>query len=138
MSFRIGEEIVCIDDELHLEEQNGAQGGLDGLKKGQLYHVRWCGECEAHTPGKMYVRLVEIFRDPAACRDNSGAYYEPPFFSWRFKRPKKLKTDISIFQQMLNPTDAVKKKHQKYIDEVKELEKVKEDAVYCPQRTPIL
>lgn len=94
MAFRVGQEVVCVDD-----NNNGQydapgykfDGQLDGLTRGQVYTVREIVACPLSITG-VGVRLNEIVRP----REDT------PYCDARF-RPI-VKTDISIFEAMLAPS----------------------------------
>lgn len=82
--FRIGDEVLCVDDDLHGELQD-ASSGLDGLKAGERYHIRSVGVDVARSVTRHTVRLVEIFREPL---HGVGSGDEEAFYwAFRFKRP---------------------------------------------------
>lgn len=125
--FKIGEAVVCIDDEVHDDLQSpGSTGDLHGLKKGQIYHIRWIGKMFGHYDStQLYVTLDEIYRGHKFI-DTDGFVYEPPYFAWRFRRLEKKETDISIFKTLLNPTKDDIRANEEWLNEVKEDEKLVE------------
>lgn len=98
MSFRVGQEVVCVDASIHEEWTTPGPGdvihpGLDGLEQGATYTIRGLylqDDC-------LCVQLEEIVRDYDLWLD-----CEVGFSAARF-RPI-VKTDISIFQAMLAPS----------------------------------
>ena len=100
MAFRVGQEVVCVDDTCHPKYLPlgyvAAPTGLDGLRKGQTYTIREISSEWAGFPF-LCLRLNEITRPVFNSSDG-----EPPYCAARF-RPI-VKTDISIFEAMLVPS----------------------------------
>lgn len=98
MTFRAGQEVVCVDAAIHEEWTTPGPGevifpGLDGLEQGAVYTIR-----ELYFQGEtLCVRLEEIIREYDFWGD-----CEVGFNAARF-RPV-VKTDISIFTAMLAPS----------------------------------
>lgn len=101
--FKIGEEVVCVDD------TPPDMCSLEGLKAGEIYHIRWLGYMEDkigrnmlsnYEPDVFFVRLYEIHRELW-----NGE--EPPYYSWRFDSLKKKSTNIEIFKQLTRPKKKV-------------------------------
>lgn len=98
MAFRVGQKVVCINDEVKplraLPYPLKKDWDLDGLTKGAVYTVRFVGEYR----GAPVLYLREIHR--RVC----SSWGEPGFDTLRF-RPAvepKAETDISVFLEMLN------------------------------------
>lgn len=92
MSFHIGQRVVCINDQM----DGGATRWKDATYPvfGQIYTVRGM----AVLPGGLILRLEEIIC-PTFGRDNEEAGFGADHFRPVIER----KTDISVFQRMLNP-----------------------------------
>ena len=94
--FQVGQKVVCIKDE-------DAFAPWNWPKKGEIYTIRAIGEC---TPAQTYwwgknvvVWVNEVVNSP----DASGQ--EPGFGQGRFRPLVERKTDISIFEKLLNPAN---------------------------------
>ena len=104
--FRIGQKVVCVDDTIRLKPGEIChEDKLDGLRLGEVYHIRWCGTVEPeigqrilipYDPDVYYVKVKEIKRREIYSE-------EAPFFSWRFAPLQEQKTDIAIFKKKLRP-----------------------------------
>lgn len=79
--FRVGQLVECIND-------TPRAGTLDGLQKGRVYTVRWCGRHQR----VLYIRIVEI---GGAARDP----HDFPYLAARF-RPVDA-SRLEIFRLML-------------------------------------
>ena len=104
--FHVGQLVVCVDDSRVCPPVAGRSyyGDLDGLIKGKIYTVRWCGQY-MHTNGLEFiaVRLVEIIRPKL-----TGGDVECPYAAARF-RPV-VETSLDVFREMLAPVPGVKQK----------------------------
>ncbi len=100
MAFRVGQEVVCVDDAQHgqyMPEGAVFGPGLDGLTRGQIYTVREVFTCDFPDWRGVQIRVNEIVR-----KTHTTYGLEIPFAAARF-RPI-VKTDISIFTAMLAPS----------------------------------
>lgn len=92
--FHLGQQVVCIDDSV---KRAKAIQDMHGLKKGNIYIIRWVGEMIwpffGVTNPLLYIRVEEIIR-PTCC-----GHADLPYLATRFKPLKT--TDISIFTEML-------------------------------------
>jgi hypothetical protein len=93
MTFRIGQQVECIDD-LGFEYSNGEQLPV----KGSVYSIR---EIDAEMGLETALRFEELKNKRGHYIDQSS---ECCFLAWRF-RPV-VRTDISIFTSMLAPKKA--------------------------------
>lgn len=98
MAFRVGQKVVCVDDDV-----NGRytpwpfRGGIDGLKAGRVYTIRDVGlYCDVPC-----LWLCGITRAMAKGWERHG---EPGYNVLRFRPVVERKTDISIFTAMLTGT----------------------------------
>lgn len=95
--FRVGQKVVCVDDAIHDEWKAPGfvyVGGLDGLKKGEIYTVR-AVEFDSIEVAESLV-LEEIVRPTLYTLDRDG------FRASRFRPVVERKTDISIFTDILD------------------------------------
>src|SRR5882757_7735306 len=94
MAFRIGQPVVCIDDDPRCRflpadfPIKNFNGELNGLKRGEIYTVR--GHEDYY--GEPTILLEEIFRSAPHEKRHANGYHIKRF------RPV---TDISIFTAML-------------------------------------
>lgn len=99
MTFRVGQKVVCVDDDISGKYLPPGflptAHGMDGLKKNNIYTIRMVGT-EIGVP---ICRLVEIVRP--FC-DYTGA--EAPYAVARFRPVVERKTSIEIFTAMLKPS----------------------------------
>lgn len=93
MTFRVGQKVVCINDDPNAFYPAG-RGDLDGLMKGCIYTVREIGLIG--YAGHACVRLEELRRPDKYDNDC-------PYAAARFRPIVERKTDISIFARMLDP-----------------------------------
>lgn len=102
MTFHVGQKVVCVDDEpsklagqkVYSHAARGVRNivrNLSGLKKDAVYTVSGFGI--NHT-GSQGIHLAEIKRPNNI-----------PYRIERFRPVVEHKTDIAIFQAMLNPSD---------------------------------
>jgi hypothetical protein len=101
--FRIGQKVVCVDDDpnrdslmvpRHLLIKN-----LDGLRRAEIYTIRAMAFERAHNGSQVLcVWLKEIVR-PIEGADTE----EPGYAVERFRPLVERKTDISIFKKLLAP-----------------------------------
>lgn len=95
MIFRIGQKVVCVND------KNSNLYGKQELVAGAIYTVRWVGEYYHPRHGiKPSVRVAGIVRD--ATDQGFPEHSDVPFGAHRFRPLDERKTDISIFQRMLD------------------------------------
>ena len=97
--FRVGQKVVCVKDD---ELCDGLYFDRCGLKKGEVYTVRWAG-VYSH-PYRLQedhycVKLEEILR-----KFDDPAYYDLPFAALRFRPIVERKTSIEVFEKLLSPT----------------------------------
>ncbi len=98
--FYVGQKVVCIDDKSCLRAiTENWNLDLHGLKVGEVYTIKWIGNFKHKYLGEsVCVHLVEINRP------NCFLHGVPvPFSLKRFRPLEERKTDISIFEAMLNP-----------------------------------
>lgn len=104
--FHVGQLVVCVDAERrrYCVPGHAYGGGLDGLTKGNIYTIRWCGMFN-HTDGSntMSVCLYEIVRPPYGITPE-----DCPYAAARF-RPV-VETRLDVFREMLAPVSGVKQK----------------------------
>lgn len=108
MAFRIGQEVVCVDD-----KPVGGIGDTSPLKSGQTYTVRWIGDYSDSINGNIgiCIRVEEICRNyPVPFGYAEQDCRDVPYFAWRF-RPVKT-TDISIFTELLTDLPVGKKERE--------------------------
>lgn len=99
--FHIGQKVVCVNDRLNAfgNPKNNPMFDLEGLTKGSIYTIRWCG----YDPGWdiAIVRIEEILR-------LKGTPWEDfPYGAPRFAPLKKKQTSIAVFQEMLVKTPEI-------------------------------
>lgn len=105
MTFYVGQKVVCLDAEPHLRYMppgfNGI-GDLDGLTEGAVYTVRRVGRRHPADPMPNSLWLEELRRPlrVETCIMLGEAGFDPR----RFRPVVERKTDISVFQAMLNPS----------------------------------
>lgn len=91
LDWKVGDQVVCVED-----GPINSGHGLDptGLVRGCIYTIRWIGEYYfgAISETKVAVRLNEYVRDP----------FDSPVGARRFRKVQPRKTDISIFQRILD------------------------------------
>jgi len=98
--FVIGQKIVCVDDHPMTGRKPGLtydDKGLDGLTKGQIYTVRRIYTSNFSRSG-ICIELEEIIRR----MDHPGVECHTGYDYIRFAPLKEKKTDISIFNEILN------------------------------------
>lgn len=106
--FYVGQEVVCVNTEDHpklheIGERHNILwvGGLDGLKKGNHYHVAaigWDSWFNEET-----ITVVEIKRRRNVGR--AGRVDPDSYAAWRFRPVQKKSTDISSLIALLNPAN---------------------------------
>ena len=82
MTIRIGDTVVCVNDDVYAEQ-------YIEISKGEIYKVRWAGACRTYLGGDYFgVRLEGINRGvcPQFGED------DPPFRADRFRPVVKPKT----------------------------------------------
>jgi hypothetical protein len=99
MSFRIGQQVICIDDaSCGKYIPNGfllsVSSNMHGLKRGRVYTIRDLNVLF----GVRLCRLIEIVRDFDPCYGEESYFAEA-----RFRSLKETKTDVSVFTAMLMP-----------------------------------
>lgn len=90
MTFRVGQKVVCVDDERPIIR-------IRPVIRGNVYTIRAVGE-EPYYTGEYWVLLEEV-RNSA--RDDLG---ELAYRTTRFRPIVERKTDISVFTRMLKPS----------------------------------
>ena len=84
MTIRPGDDVACINDEIMPEQYLG-------IRKGEIYKVRWAGSCSTYLGGDYYgVRLEGVNR--GVCPEFGEE--DPPFRADRFRpvvKPKMAK-----------------------------------------------
>jgi hypothetical protein len=105
MMFRVGQKVVCINARgckrgEFVTYPDGykarSSGDMGGLTNGVVYTVETVG----FVHGAETVKLVEINREDPRGRGEP----DPGFHTSRFRPVVDLKTDISCFTRLLNPT----------------------------------
>jgi len=102
--FVVGQKVVCVNDDVNDFKVSGvkyAPTGLDGLTKGEIYTIKSIYE----NPATKYinVELEEINRDNFS---NFEWRITAGFVHLRFAPLKEKKTDISVFEQIVNKINA--------------------------------
>jgi hypothetical protein len=102
--FRVGMKVVCVDKSHGFRNILGEWFDDADLIVGDIYTIRWIG----HHDGVECIKLVEIpfRRAPRGKRANNTGM--ETFRATRFRPVVERKTDISVFQAMLNPADAAR------------------------------
>lgn len=100
MNFRVGQKVVCVND-----EWDARRDYISYPTDGQTYTVRevfrpCCKMIQADHP--VCVRLVEIRQEKLLC-DFCSDVSEMEFDARRFRPLVERKTDISAFMEMLKP-----------------------------------
>ena len=98
MTFRVGQKVVCIETWVR---RNGV-GDEIGPVAGEIYTIRDIGFLNPAAPDVVAVLLAEIRN---AVHDYVDGRGETCFAAHRFRPVVERKTDISIFTQMLNPSN---------------------------------
>lgn len=98
MTYRVGQEIVCVEDRWGHHNPE-VINHITLPTKGAVYHIREFvpSKCCPLCAEKAWIRLVEIVNTDPWFRGNE------PIFDLAGFRPVH-KTDISIFTAMCNPT----------------------------------
>ena len=78
-TFHVGQKVVCIDDRFR-------NVSIDqGIRKGQVYTVRWAGHYRHYVDGDFYgVKLMELYRGNDDGPEGYGAV-DMPFRATRFR-----------------------------------------------------
>jgi hypothetical protein len=96
MAFRVGQKVVCVDDDFaDLEAYTDSDDliTLAAPSKGTVYTIRSFKDDDA-------VRLVELLNP--ICQGFTGLE-EPSFYLFRFRPVTEHKTDISMLTALLVP-----------------------------------
>lgn len=95
-NFRVGQKVVCVDDKPWRGPMTGdaVEWPTKIIQRGSVYTIRESSVSHPRSPVPC-VRLVEA-------RWNDS--YDAPFAAVRFRPVVERKTDISIFQKMLDGT----------------------------------
>lgn len=97
MTFRVGQKVVCIEDNF----QNPSYGVPQTLpKKGDVYTIRCVeiGTCGDYGEEQLGLRFCELIFPPTSCG------HEFSFAARCFRPIVERKTSIEIFQRMLKPS----------------------------------
>ncbi len=87
--FKVGQKVVCVNDDPEAFVRGLFFDGLDGLRKGTLYTVRFCGMWGHPIIGEyLGVQVAEISRGLGG-----------PFHHLRFQPLRE--TSIDVFTQLL-------------------------------------
>ncbi|QRM53356.1 CAP-Gly domain protein [Sinorhizobium sp. BG8] len=78
-TFRVGQKVVCVNDRFK-------NVSIDqGIRKGQIYTVRWTGQYRHYVDGDFYgIKLVELYRGNDDGPEGYGAV-DMPFRATRFR-----------------------------------------------------
>ena len=78
-TFRVGQKVVCINDRFK-------NVSIDqGIRKGQVYTVRWTGHYRHYVDGDFYgIKLMELYRGNDDGPEGYGAA-DMPFRATRFR-----------------------------------------------------
>ena len=78
-TFNVGQKVVCIDDRFK-------NVSIDqGIRKGQIYTVRWVGHYRHYVDGDFYgIKLMELYRGNDDGPEGYGAV-DMPFRATRFR-----------------------------------------------------
>jgi hypothetical protein len=102
MAFHVGQRVVCVSDKLGGSWDailpGIAVGGLDGLRRGSIYTVA----SVEYVYSLEVLVLAEINRKQVKKKSHINAR---GFASSRFRPVVERKTDISIFEALLNPAN---------------------------------
>ena len=96
IEFVAGQKVVCVNADPDFVEATGSRE-MDGLTEGAIYTIRWIGSWKLppwYPHNRICVHLVEI--------DRSTAKYDVPYDARRFRPLREIKTDISIFERILD------------------------------------
>lgn len=77
--FHVGQKVVCVDDRFR-------NVSIDqGIRKGQIYTVRWVGNYRHYVDGDFYgIKLMELYRGNDDGPEGYGAV-DMPFRASRFR-----------------------------------------------------
>ena len=87
--FRVGQKVVCIDD-----DWGPAPEVQHWPKKGDVYTVR---SIAVGRSNKIFIRLHEVVNP------KTDEHHEAEFWAECFRPAVERKTDISVFQRLLQP-----------------------------------
>ena len=110
MAFHVGQKVVCIDDQPEpvgaiLNGFRIAGTGMDGLTEGETYTVAGFDALATNAIGIEILVLAEIVRP------NRGLYlHVEGFRSTRFRPLVKSEYDLTVFNEMLSPSQIEKAK----------------------------
>jgi hypothetical protein len=102
--FTIGQKVVCVNDDVKAFMISGRSyrgTTLDGLTKGHIYTIK---EIYENPMGNICVSLEEIIRCCPITGEEEIVYRG--FVHSRFAPLKEKKTDISVFEQIVNKINA--------------------------------
>ncbi len=102
-NFRVGQKVVCIDDRYdayraYLIGACRVQSGDPYVKRGTIYTIREIGCVHHCAPSLLCVRVVELKTDDE----------DSPLAAARFRPVVERKTDISVFQHLLDEVNTGK------------------------------
>ena len=105
--FYVGQKVVCINDDVNSfsgDQKPGANiiKNMHGLKKGEIYTIRWVGYYEnANFNQYLGIKVKEIIRK------NEGTLSDDnPYNANRFKPLEGQKDSLEQFRKLLNPDSA--------------------------------
>jgi hypothetical protein len=106
-NFMVGQKVVCINDEENLFRVPGMNylPGLHGLTKGEIYTITSIYE-DKYTKSGIRVTLAEIQRVNKSHEKLFDKVGGAGFDHRRFAPLKEKKTDISIFNEILNKVNS--------------------------------
>ena len=109
--FVVGQKVVCVD-KCWKNKSNSYPDEIFPTQN-QIYTIRTIELVEdgPHI-NVVVVRLIEIVNKT---REYVGGRLEPRFYHWHFKPLQETKTDISVFNKLLNPAPKEKITTQKRI-----------------------
>lgn len=105
-NFHVGQKVVCVNAKGGFRNLLGEIVDLHEITENAIYTIRWIGI----SNGVPVVKLRGVVRGrvPKPLRaSNRGK--DVPFASSRFRPLIERSTDISIFQQLLNPSPVLAK-----------------------------
>ncbi len=103
-NFQVGQKVVCVDDRYgaysaYLTGACMGQGQVNlYVKRGAIYTIREIGCVHRCAPSLLCVRVVEIKLDEE----------DSPLAAARFRPVVERKTDISVFQHLLDEVNTGK------------------------------
>jgi hypothetical protein len=99
-NFVVGQKVVCIDDDPKTYTRPGLSytGDLDGLTRGKIYTIRgiYVGSIATPDNNAVCLYLNEIVRPVSFLVQREAGYRAA-----RFRHVREIKTDISVFNEIL-------------------------------------